>query len=326
MEKLGSVVEYQALVLAELAHALELARQMEAETKQHLSNDQPCNLLMQELLVSIERSICWAKSSSTPDCKQDGDSPRSFSESFPADTCKLPFKDKMPKKRKTLPKWTKEVRVQSSAGIEVPIDDGYTWRKYGQKDILGAKHPRGYYRCTHRNTQNCLATKQVQRSDKDQLLFRVTYHGAHTCLQRRQAPTGLAQEQQQEIKFQVHENSQDLLLSFQTGLGVKTEELEFGSAQAAQTAVPFFLASPSTPENNCASSRPSPTFVSSTASDSTYFSVLSPSSFDGGVTLRNPEPCADGGANSTSTSSNFADWDLMLLDLDFDQDLSSFLK
>jgi hypothetical protein len=23
-----------------------------------------------------------------------------------------------------------------------PVDDGHSWRKYGQKEILGAKHPR----------------------------------------------------------------------------------------------------------------------------------------------------------------------------------------
>uniref|UniRef100_A0A0E0MI85 WRKY domain-containing protein n=1 Tax=Oryza punctata TaxID=4537 RepID=A0A0E0MI85_ORYPU len=60
-------------------------------------------------------------------------------------------------------------------------DDGYSWRKYGQKDILGAK---GYFRCTHRNTQGCVATKQIQRRDADPLLFDVEYHGAHTCGQR----------------------------------------------------------------------------------------------------------------------------------------------
>ena len=30
----------------------------------------------------------------------------------------------------------------SSAGGENPVDDGRSWRKYGQKEILGAKHPR----------------------------------------------------------------------------------------------------------------------------------------------------------------------------------------
>jgi len=36
-----------------------------------------------------------------------------------------------------------EVRVSSAGGgIDHPADDGHSWRKYGQKEILGAKHPR----------------------------------------------------------------------------------------------------------------------------------------------------------------------------------------
>ncbi|KAI4990946.1 hypothetical protein ZWY2020_039317 [Hordeum vulgare] len=72
-----------------------------------------------------------------------------------------------------------EVRVSSEVGAETPVDDGHSWRKYGQKDILGAKHPRGYYRCTHRKSQGCAATKQVQRADEDPTLFDVIYHGEH---------------------------------------------------------------------------------------------------------------------------------------------------
>ncbi|XP_055817148.1 probable WRKY transcription factor 41 [Solanum dulcamara] len=66
-------------------------------------------------------------------------------------------------------------------GLEDPREDGYSWRKYGQKDILGANHPRAYYRCTHRNTQGCLATKQVQKRDGDSTIFEVTYKGRHSC-------------------------------------------------------------------------------------------------------------------------------------------------
>uniref|UniRef100_A0A7N2MN53 WRKY domain-containing protein n=1 Tax=Quercus lobata TaxID=97700 RepID=A0A7N2MN53_QUELO len=40
---------------------------------------------------------------------------------------------------------------------------------------------RGYYRCTHRRVQGCLATKQVQRSDEDPTVFKITYRGRHTC-------------------------------------------------------------------------------------------------------------------------------------------------
>ena len=37
-----------------------------------------------------------------------------------------------------------QVRVSSPRGGagENPVDDGHSWRKYGQKEILGAKHPR----------------------------------------------------------------------------------------------------------------------------------------------------------------------------------------
>lgn len=46
--------------------------------------------------------------------------------------------------RKTLPTWTEQVKVSSDNGLEGPSDDGYSWRKYGQKHILGAKYPRYY--------------------------------------------------------------------------------------------------------------------------------------------------------------------------------------
>lgn len=87
------------------------------------------------------------------------------------------------KKRKTQPRWSEQVRVCSGAGTEGPLVDGHSWRKYGQKDILGAKFPRAYYRCTHRNTQGCLATKQVQRTDENSSIFEVTYKGRHSCIQ-----------------------------------------------------------------------------------------------------------------------------------------------
>ncbi|XP_012435760.1 probable WRKY transcription factor 30 isoform X1 [Gossypium raimondii] len=83
--------------------------------------------------------------------------------------------------RKSLARWTHQVRVRPGTATEGNLDDGFSWRKYGQKDILGAKYPRGYYRCTHRNVQGCLATKQVQRSDDDPTIFDVAYRGRHTC-------------------------------------------------------------------------------------------------------------------------------------------------
>uniref|UniRef100_A0A0D9WM54 WRKY domain-containing protein n=1 Tax=Leersia perrieri TaxID=77586 RepID=A0A0D9WM54_9ORYZ len=97
----------------------------------------------------------------------------------------------MSKRRKGLPRWTEKFRVPD-ANLEATPDDGFSWRKYGQKDILGAKFPRGYYRCTYRNAQGCPATKQVQRSDADLAVFDVTYHGAHTCHQKQRHVTTTA--------------------------------------------------------------------------------------------------------------------------------------
>ncbi|KAI3793151.1 hypothetical protein L1987_35766 [Smallanthus sonchifolius] len=72
---------------------------------------------------------------------------------------------------------------------KVPPKDGYTWRKYGQKEILGSRFPRGYYRCTHQKLNNCPAKKQVQRLDDDPSTFEVAYRGDHTCTMFSTAPS-----------------------------------------------------------------------------------------------------------------------------------------
>ncbi|KAL5669492.1 hypothetical protein ACJX0J_021713, partial [Zea mays] len=45
----------------------------------------------------------------------------------------------------------------------VPYDDGYEWRKYGEKKINGALFTRSYFRCTYKDDAGCLATKHVQQ-------------------------------------------------------------------------------------------------------------------------------------------------------------------
>ncbi|KAM0046010.1 putative transcription factor WRKY family [Helianthus debilis subsp. tardiflorus] len=87
------------------------------------------------------------------------------------------------RKRKGSITWEDEVRICSDNGLEGNTDDGYNWRKYGQKEIQGAKFPRSYYRCSYRNSQKCFATKQVQRKDEDPTRFDIVYKGKHTCNQ-----------------------------------------------------------------------------------------------------------------------------------------------
>ncbi|CAL5429928.1 unnamed protein product [Camellia sinensis] len=56
------------------------------------------------------------------------------------------------------------------------LDDGYRWRKYGQKAVKNNTHPRSYYRCTH---HTCNVKKQIQRLSKDTSVVVTTYEGIH---------------------------------------------------------------------------------------------------------------------------------------------------
>ncbi|CAA7028824.1 unnamed protein product [Microthlaspi erraticum] len=84
------------------------------------------------------------------------------------------------------------VAALRTGNTDLPPDDNHTWRKYGQKEILGSRYPRAYYRCTHQKLYNCPAKKQVQRLNDDPYTFRVTYRGSHTCHIYSTAPTASA--------------------------------------------------------------------------------------------------------------------------------------
>ncbi|KAJ4972120.1 hypothetical protein NE237_005219 [Protea cynaroides] len=94
-----------------------------------------------------------------------------------------------------------------------PLEDSYSWRKYGQKEILNAKYPRSYFRCTHRHYQGCLATKQVQKTEDETPMYRTTYIGHHTCQDVLKAP-----------QFIMDDIPKDaILLSFESNPATKQE-------------------------------------------------------------------------------------------------------
>ncbi|KAL3636474.1 hypothetical protein CASFOL_021021 [Castilleja foliolosa] len=70
------------------------------------------------------------------------------------------------------PKYAFQTRSQ----VDI-LDDGYRWRKYGQKAVKNNKFPRSYYRCTH---QGCNVKKQIQRLSKDESIVVTTYEGNHS--------------------------------------------------------------------------------------------------------------------------------------------------
>ncbi|CDP05622.1 unnamed protein product [Coffea canephora] len=56
------------------------------------------------------------------------------------------------------------------------LDDGYRWRKYGQKAVKNSPFPRSYYRCT---SPSCGVKKRVERSSGDPTTVVTTYEGTH---------------------------------------------------------------------------------------------------------------------------------------------------
>ena len=72
---------------------------------------------------------------------------------------------------------TKDTRVVvETESKSDQIDDGYRWRKYGQKLVKGNPYPRSYYKCT---SQGCNVRKHVERSQHNPKCIVTTYEGQH---------------------------------------------------------------------------------------------------------------------------------------------------
>nr|AGZ87836.1 WRKY33-1_1 [Reaumuria trigyna] len=67
------------------------------------------------------------------------------------------------------------VVVQTTSEIDI-FDDGYRWRKYGQKVVKGNPNPRSYYKCT---SVGCPVRKHIERACHDLRAVITTYEGKH---------------------------------------------------------------------------------------------------------------------------------------------------
>ncbi|KAL4204131.1 hypothetical protein AMTRI_Chr01g130640 [Amborella trichopoda] len=290
------------LLVQELSAGQEAAKELLSNAENSVAKEAK----VQKILASISNALSLLRQTDAND-----DSPDSGCRSPLSDdsgkSCARPSKDQdrreISKKRKMLPQWTERIGISSDSWCEGSLGDRYTWRKYGQKDILGAKYPRGYYRCTHRNSQGCPATKQVQRSDDDHSIFDITYRGKHTCIySTHRNPTNSPKSQPENV------------LDFKAGgLNIKTEAPENAEMIGSCPSFSFpctptvdskgiFSPATSAPENQFSGGGFSPAFVSPTTSESNYFAGL-------GEILSAP---------NSSTNSPMMDMDLMLHNVEFD--------
>ncbi|KAL1556664.1 WRKY transcription factor 4 [Salvia divinorum] len=72
----------------------------------------------------------------------------------------------------------------ANLAVDKPTDDGYNWRKYGQKQVKGSEFPRSYYKCTH---PSCPVKKKVERS-LDGQITEIIYKGQHNHPQPTKRP------------------------------------------------------------------------------------------------------------------------------------------
>ncbi|CAM0951026.1 unnamed protein product [Alopecurus aequalis] len=225
------------LVMTELSNIKELVKQLDV----HLGGcPDLCKHLAAQIFAVTDKSISMIRSGNFDGRKRSAAGAGIDSPSFPETPSPLSGVSNMPfkanKKRKMMEKGQRQVRVSSAGGgaETTLVDDNYSWRKYGQKEILGARHPRSYYRCTYQKTQGCVATKQVQRVDEDPTLFDVTYHGTHTCVHKTAAVAAKVEP------ATPNPDASSLLQILSSSLTVNTEGLTSGSQQST----PFSFSSP----------------------------------------------------------------------------------
>ncbi|GJT23331.1 probable WRKY transcription factor 53 [Tanacetum coccineum] len=233
-------------IINELTQGMELAKQLKSILNSDASPEEK-HFLIQAIIASYDRALVmvnWGDSGGqtpplAPLMLSQPESSVSIDESPRSGEYDQPFDNQdqkvVSKKRKAMPIWKNQIRISTDSGLEGNTDDGYSWRKYGQKDILGAKFPRSYYRCTYRYVQNCMARKQVQRTDEDPTVFEITYRGQHTCNPNTAAVAPPKSPEKHEIKQNNHHHihqlppppkSGDMLTNLRENLRVSTSDLD----------------------------------------------------------------------------------------------------
>ncbi|CAL5331789.1 unnamed protein product [Camellia sinensis] len=231
----------QGTLINELIQGLELTKQLKNNLDPLASSPESCEFLIQKILSSYDKALSILNlEDSVGELHQiggHGGSPKS--EDFKVHCHKDVYKKRERHCRDGLNKCA-FARKQGLFLLKMAIVGENMGRKTSWEPIF----QESYYRCTHRHAQGCLATRLVQKSDKDPSIFEITYRGRHTCIQTSQVIPALASIGNEGSKQNRDENqsqSQELLFEFGAGHTVKIEDL--GLTEETFTSFSF----PSTP-------------------------------------------------------------------------------
>ncbi|XP_038981088.1 WRKY DNA-binding transcription factor 70-like [Phoenix dactylifera] len=170
-------------VTRELVRGRELASQLRAVLRELVAGGrcEPVDALVEEISGSFARALTVLTSGEARVVRSD---PETFAPSS-QNTQQEGGNGKMLKISEARC-WNAGIRRRGYSGAQkvisaTELEDGHIWKKYGQKKILGAKYPRGYFKCGQKKDQGCQAIKHVQRMQDDPPMFLVTYIGQHSC-------------------------------------------------------------------------------------------------------------------------------------------------
>ncbi|XP_050230489.1 probable WRKY transcription factor 49 [Mercurialis annua] len=170
-------------------------------------------------------------------------------------------------------------------------DDGYKWRKYGQKSIKNSPFPRSYYRCTN---PRCSAKKQVERSSEDEETLIITYEGLHlhfaypfflmdqTHVPNKKPKKSLSSEGEEEAQQITAENRAQDQSPSQTNVAPTgpLDESEGPQGLLEDIIVPFMVRNPISNTNNASSVSSSSCSPPTSPSSLSWSPTFSYSSFD----------------------------------------------
>ncbi|KAJ0802655.1 putative transcription factor WRKY family [Helianthus annuus] len=133
-------MDTSACIINELIQGKEFAMHLKSILSSESSSETK-HVLIHQIISSYDRALLMVNQGEMPE------SSVSLDESPHSQDFNQPFDNQqedndVSKKRKAMPTWRNQIRISTENGLEGNTDDGYSWRKYGQKDILGSKFPR----------------------------------------------------------------------------------------------------------------------------------------------------------------------------------------
>lgn len=168
-------------------------------------------------------------------------------------------------------------------------DDGYKWRKYGQKFIKNSPNPRSYYKCTN---PRCGAKKQVERSIDEPETLIITYEGLHLHFAYPSFPITPMQQTHPPLKkakktvLDCHEEDLKKEVRVEANTPLETPKIDtqqgvVGRPQGLlEDVVPIQVRNPSNVSmfdinsSSCSSFYPSPVVASASVTSPPYFPLL----------------------------------------------------